>query len=319
MGSIGEERTFPLKKPKGHRPPVPRWSLKLPKDITQIYTLYVGVQSHSANQSLREQAQSKIDAILNASENKAPAMDVFRVTNGFDLEDSQVWVAYWTEAQPFESTLRQLNLKSVWNDLGADKNDIGLWIEHFVAPIERLETNYARLDHKPGLAQLPNTTQPSHELTAYWGAGRDRIPASAHDRFETPENVSSPAKVPTGFGERLTGTNYDNMCHIRSGQWWELCGPEETEAYEGDLEKKLMGGMNYLWDHPEETGTIGLRFLQNLDRNGRAIRETCGAGFHKNWKDLETWSSRHPSHLAIFNGMMAHAKKFGDGRKLMTW
>jgi hypothetical protein len=109
------------------------------------------------------------------------------------------------------------------------------------------------------------------------------------------------------------------MCHIRSGQWWELCGDEERVAYENELEKKLMHGMQYLWDHPEETGTIGLRFLQNLDADGNPIKETCGAGFHRNWRDLEKWSSRHPSHLAIFNGMMAHAKRFGDSRKLMTW
>lgn len=86
-------------------------------------------------------------------------------------------------------------------------------MEHFTAPIERLETNYARLDHHPGLAQLPDTTQPSHDLTAYWGAGRDRIPASAQDRFEPPINIPVPFEKPRGFGERLTGTNYDNMCH----------------------------------------------------------------------------------------------------------
>lgn len=106
---------------------------------------------------------------------------------------------------------------------------------------------------------------------------------------------------------------------VRSGQWWELCEEDERISYESDLQGKLMKGMNYLWDNPEETGTIGLRFLQNLDADGNAIKETCGAGFHKNWADLERWSSKHPSHLAIFNGMMAHAKRFGDGRKLMTW
>jgi hypothetical protein len=79
--------------------------------------------------------------------------------------------------------------------------------------------------------------------------------------------------------------------------------------------------MNYLWSNPKETGTIGLRFLQNLSSSssGEPTKETCGAGFHKNWADLEKWSSRHPSHLAIFNGMMAHAKTFGEERKLMTW
>lgn len=123
---------------------------------------------------------------------------------------------------------------------------------------------------------------------------------------------------------------------VRSGQWWELCGEEERISYEEGLQGTLMQGMKFLWDNAEKTGTIGLRFLQNIDEEGNLLRETCGAGFQRNWADLEKWSSRHPSHLggrngpkdivltlthhiAIYNGMMAHAKKFGDGRKLMTW
>lgn len=208
----------------------------------------------------------------------------------------------------------------LWNSFGhSDKEHIGLWIEQFTAPLSRLETNYARLDHKPGLAQLSHTTQPEHDRTAYWGAGRDRIPASAHDLFSTPNDISGPVVKPRGIGERLTGTNYENMCHIRSGQWWTQCDNEEREAYETNLQETLMEGMRYLWSHPEETGTIGLRFLQNLNTDGEPIRETCGAGFHRNWSDLERWSSRHPSHLAIFNGMMRHARRFGETRKLMTW
>ena len=104
-----------------------------------------------------------------------------------------------------------------------------------------------------------------------------------------------------------------------SGQWWEKCDDIEREAYEGDLQKKLMGGMQFLWDNAEDTGTIGLRFLQNLDSKGTPIRETCGAGFHRNWADLEYWSSTSPSHLAIFVGALNHARRFGPDRNFMTW
>ncbi|USW48701.1 Putative hem-containing dehydratase [Septoria linicola] len=320
MGSIGqqEERTYPLKRPKGHKPPVTRWTLRLSNDVSHVHTLYVGVQGHHGDCQGRKIAEDIIGKVLD-NNGQPPVIDTFRVTNGFDLVDSKVWVAYWTQQADFEAALQQLNLTQIWQDLGDHRMNTGLWIEHFTAPVERLETNYARLDHKPGLARLPNVEQPEHGLTAYWGAGRDRIPASAHDLFETPKDIPTPTKIPSGYGERLTGTNYDNMCHIRSGQWWALCSDPERISYETNLQEKLMGGMNFLWDNPLETGTIGLRFLQNLDDQGGMIRETCGAGFHKNWKDLERWSSRHPSHLAIFNGMMAHAKEFGEGRKLMTW
>lgn len=322
MGSIEQgERTYPLKKPEGHKPPVPRWSLRFPDAITDIYTIYVGVQGHRNNKTARDKAEQVIDSVFGAQTLYKPVVDTFRVTNGFDLEDAKVWVAYWTSRNGLQETLKSLDVVRIWRELGNnDRQDVGLWCEHFVTTKERLETNYSRLDHKPGLAQIPDTTQPAHELTAYWGAGRDRIPASAHDLFPTPKDAPIRSHdVPQGFGERLTGTSYENMCHIRSGQWWEKCDDEERIAYEGDLQVKLMQGMNYLWEHPEETGTIGLRFLQNLDDDGSPIKETCGAGFHRNWADLEKWSSRHPSHLAIFNGAMKHAKRFGDERKFMTW
>ena len=88
-----------------------------------------------------------------------------------------------------------------------------------------------------------------------------------------------------------------------------------------------MGGMAYLWEHARETGTLGLRFLVNVDANSSDSkdlnlalqRESCGAGFFRNLADLEQWSSRHPSHLKIFNGAHAHAREFGEGKKFMTW
>jgi len=116
-----------------------------------------------------------------------------------------------------------------------------------------------------------------------------------------------------------SGVVRDTDADVGSGQYWETCDTAEREGYENDLEPALMEGMHFLMDNPLETGTLGLRFLQNTNSKDELIKETCGAGFHKNWADLERWSSRHPSHLKIFNGAMRHAKEFGEDRKFMTW
>lgn len=305
-----KQRKYPLKRPPKHKPPVPRWTLKLSDGVTHIYTLYIGAQAHGEDKSALPKAEQSVQQWLDDAEGKPEAVDWFQVTNGFDLVDSKVWVAYWTDANEFTTKLRKLDLKKIWNDLGNAKQSIGIWEEHMATPVERLETNYSRLEHKPGVAQIPNSEFPAHNLTAYWGAGRDRLPAAKEDLFLPPEDTEPPEVPPKGIGEHLTGENYDNMCHIRSGQWWEQCPPDERDAYENDLQDKLMGGMQHLWDNPEETGTIGLRFLQNLNDKGEKIKETCGAGFHRNWADLEYWSSTHPSHLAIFVGALNHARKF---------
>ncbi|KAK3113495.1 hypothetical protein LTR53_009173 [Teratosphaeriaceae sp. CCFEE 6253] len=312
------ERTYPLKQPKNYKAPVPRWTLQLPDNVDHVHTLYVGVQSH-VDIKIGDKVEDDIETWLARRDVKPAAIDRFRVTEGFDKPNTRVWAAYWTDAAAFRSQRDGLQLAQRWQHIELDRESIGLWCEHFTTSVDRLETNYSRLDYKPGLAQLPGIEQPGHNLSAYWGAGRDRIPASAHDLFEKPQPLSLPTQNPVGLGEHCTGTNYDNMCHIRSGQYWEKCDDIERTAYEENLQQTLMTGMRYLWEHSEETGTIGLRFLQNTNDEGELVKETCGAGFHRNWADLERWSSRHPSHLAIFNGAIKHAKQFGEGRKLMTW
>ncbi|KAK4936574.1 hypothetical protein LTR10_022561 [Elasticomyces elasticus] len=297
------KRVYPLQRPVGHKVLNPRWTVKFPEEVKYVCTLYMSIQLHENDQTVRAIAEQNVEQLLNEAGPNAPAtIEVYWVTAGSDVVTSRVWIAHWTRVEAFCAKIKQFDFLRTWHDLGPSKARIGLWREQF-----------------PGLARLPNVSQAAHDTTEYWGAGRDRIKLSSHDLFETSSELGKLAVYPKGFAQRLTGFNYDNMCHIRSGQYWELCSNQEREAYETDLQKKLMKGMQYLWEHPEETGTIGLRFGRKVDEDGRLLRETSAMGFHRNWADLEQWSSRHPSHLAIFTGAMKHNKRFGDARRFMTW
>lgn len=210
-----ENRRYPLKRPKGHKVPVPRWTLKLPDDVTHVYTLYLGVQSHDRHTNAST-AERSIEKWLGVDQERPLAVDTFRVTNGFDIVDSRVWVAYWTDSNSFNSRLQTLDLKRIWQDLGdKERQSNGLWCEHFETPVHRLETNYASLLHQPGIAQVPGGQFPEHNLTAYWGSGRDRIPGSKDDLFLPLDETPKPQSSPKGVGEHLVGKNYENMCHIR--------------------------------------------------------------------------------------------------------
>lgn len=318
-------RRYPLTQPKNWVPPVPRWQLNLPNGVDSIFTTYIGVQQHKSDSSVdeaRTSAVNRIETWLSELSNKPSVVDNFTVQEGFDVPKSRVWVAYWSDKNTWETAMSHLNLSEIHGDLPESSRDsIGIWIETFRTPVERLETNYAGLHHKPGLGSLPDTDRTEHTLTAYWGAARDRMLASAYDLYEPPakESLKPPTEVPKGLGQRLTGTNYDNIVHIRSGQIWTQCPEDEATAYETTLEPVLMEGMRYLWSNPIHTGTVGLRFLRNMDEDGRPIKETCGAGFFRNLEDLEKWAKRHKSHLAIFNGAHKHAKDWGGNRKFMTW
>jgi hypothetical protein len=392
-------RRYPLKLPASWKPPVPRWQLVFPSSIDTVHTLYVGIQRHDDDSSTVSAYDAAISQLYSHLAT-ACAADAFitEVDSAHDIPGSRVWVAYYTSADAFHEAIDALNLRAKHRQFG-DK--IGYWYESFSTPISRLETNYAGLHEKSGLRAIPGIEVEGHEVSAYWGAARDRIPDSADDLFAIPgskippdgmegvegapgaasagniarqdgedstrgaggpsskpkgtnpphitDHLSTqtddpavsfppPEAIPRGLGQRLKGTNYDNMTHIRSGQCWASCPPEEASAYTRPkgLQEKLMKGMAYLWSHPQETGTLGLRWLRNVKAKPIAlsgeksssdteaqevetINETCGAGFFRNLRDLEVWSSTHASHMAIFAGAHAHAREWGPDRKFMTW
>ena len=316
-------RVYPLSQPKDYKAPVPRWMLELPDEVHHVCIAYVGIQKARNDASVNQAEGGAIAGIvqwLQDESHKPLSTEAFKVVKGFDIPDSRIWVAYWTDHTNFERACATLDLRNLHARLPG-REAIGLWLERFSVPLDRLETNYSGTDYLPGLARLPKTNLIRHDLTAYWGAARDRIPASGIDAFNIPNEAKDIQFVesPSCEKEHVSGTNFENLCHIRSGQWWEECPAEEREAYESSLEPALMGGMDYLWQHASDTGTLGLRFLRNVDEEDQLLLETCGAGFFRNLSDLEKWAKGAPSHLKIFNGALAHAKQFGPDKKLRTW
>ncbi|KAF2148268.1 hypothetical protein K461DRAFT_282700, partial [Myriangium duriaei CBS 260.36] len=338
-------RLYPKKQPPNHKPPVPRWTLKFPNDITNVFTAYVGAQWYGAAND-RDGLDSAIQGIQkwlhNLPDSYRPIWtERFVVEHGQDVLGCKVWTCYWTKKDAYEGAISKLYLENIYSTLDASsKNHVGLWCERFETPLSRLETNYAGPDYLPGYGQVPGTYTEEHSLTAYWGAARDRIPDSGIDLFnkedeeEDLRNPPASAEV-VGKGQHITGTNpYSNLAHIRSGQYWEKCDDVEREAYESKLEPTLLNGLGYLWDNPLDNGVIGLRFLRNLpdesgspstNTNGHTnsgtsrLKETCGAGFFRNLADLEHWAEKHISHQKIWLGAISHAKKFGEGKKFRTW
>ncbi|KAF6805714.1 phenylacetaldoxime dehydratase family [Colletotrichum sojae] len=319
-------RTYPLRQPKNHKPPIPRWQLVLGENVDRVFTAYVGSQSHTTSKEGAASVEAVIATIksrIDSDKTDRPlAYEQFNHLEGDDAPGTIVWVFYWNDEPKGRSCLARLDLASVYSNLSpSQQSQVGLWCEAFSTLVSRLETNYSGLDYLPGLARLPDTDTAEHKLSAYWGAARDRIPESAHDLFEqhNAAEETRPRTSPKGIGQHLIGTNYDNMVHIRSGQYWETCDPEETESYEKTLEPTLRGGLAYLWDNREEGGAMGLRYLGNRDGGGRTKKETCGAGFFTSLHTLEEWAKRHRSHLAIYLGAIKHAKTFGDSRRFRTW
>jgi hypothetical protein len=319
-------RLFPFRKPVNHRVPIPRWILSLPKDIDQVYTTYIGLQQHSESEEAVNAINQAINAIQKwlAEENGPAAFEPFIVLDDTSTKDLAVWVCYWSDTVKRTASLEKLSLSAIRSGLPVhDRPLVGIWKESFATKVSRLETNYSGLDYLPGLAKLPGASTIEHTLSAYWGAARDRIPDSGFDLFPRSSNSQHLNLAPTGIGQHLVGTNHANLVHIRSGQFWENCSQQEADSYEKKLEPTLRAGLQYLREHGDETGAMGVRYLRNsilpVKTHGCDQKETCGVGFFANLEDLENWAKTHRSHLKIYLGALAHYKAFGDMRRFRTW
>ncbi|EAW11768.1 phenylacetaldoxime dehydratase family protein [Aspergillus clavatus NRRL 1] len=330
-------RVYPLRQPKGYKPPVPRWLVQFPSGLERVYTAYIGVQDREScanGQPIHNKAyQDAVEAIqtwITADPSiAASSVEQFEVLDGDDTPGSTVWACYWDDAAKYEASLQRLNLVAPFEQLDStNRQSIGLWCERFTTRLSRLETNYSGSDYLPGLARLPGVSCLEHTLATYWGSARDRIPDSATELFEREEVDDHALKArssPVSLKHYVVGTNPENIVHIRSGQFWANCNDDETKAYKETLEPALRAGLKYLWEHPVQTGASGLRYLANRPGPAQSAntaqdsRETCVAGFFRTLSDLENWAKSHPSHLAIYTGAVRHAKKFGEQSWFRAW
>lgn len=332
-------RKYPLSQPPNYKPAIPRLQLALGDELASVQTAYVGIQRHSNGKQLYEAFQSLIIFIQNWLSDKeisSPlAYEWTELIDGSDISGAFIWICYWKDHSSLERSLQKLDIAGYWSSLDPlSRTSIGIWTEVFSTQRSRLETVYSKDDYLPGLASLPGAVVAQHNMTGYWGAARDRIPDASIDLFPVDDDVSfGPlSTTPDSKGKHLTGSSHQNLAHIRSGQFWEWCDAEEREAYETKLEPALREGLSYLWNEPEKSHAMGLRFLRNRNtliskadeiiEDGDSVkrRETSVAGFFTDLASMEAWAQSHPSHDAIWQGAMNHNKNFpGEQKKFRTW
>ncbi|CAM1508939.1 Fc.00g026780.m01.CDS01 [Cosmosporella sp. VM-42] len=304
-----ESRQYPLNRPEGWKVKYPRWTLKLPANINEVVIAYIGVQpprtvpcekgvymnlhQHSVEESQRRAASVLEAWVTDDSATDAPNLwEKFYVETGYDVPDTEVWVLYWINRFSAESALSKLDLQHISPSSSSDTASmVGIWRESFTIPRERFETIYSGNDYQPGIASLEDSLQVSHEFTGYWGAARDRIPASSHSNFLPQHPAPIPDFAKHTKNRALRGYNRDVLLHIRSGQYWERCSREEREAYESALEPLLRKGMAYLEDNAAETGDFGLRFMRNIIPNRRLRGETMNRYTNFSTKGAEEFNT----------------------------
>lgn len=268
-------------RPEGHVPNVPAWSsIDLPERTAFSMIFSNGPDNADIVDTLRSELTSGADA--------PDHLERARIANSDD--DTTVFLGYWTDP----------DVQRRWEQRCSVLDRVGVHAETAVIPAERWETLHSTPEITPGVRGL--LTAEVTDVHEYWGAARDRIPASAESSLD-----SEP-------GEPAAG----NMCLIRSGQIWEHCEDKEREMYFDDVEPHLRAGIDFLAEHPE-IGCISSRFLHEQTIDGDDLESTSFVGWFTDLKALEDWSKSHPTHLEIFHSFLTMVGKLGAEVRLRLW
>jgi aldoxime dehydratase len=304
-------RIFPLRRPEGHKAPIPRYSAVLPQQ-DKVAVLFMGVQATDA-EALRE---AEFAELLGANADPTPVYVDFATFADPQGYLNHVAALYWLKAKDF-TTWSKLPAVAAWRARVASLSSVGLWWEPVAVDADYMET-IAFKEFLRGFSGCPVSGLATTEGTGYWGAARDRIPAAAYDLFE-PAVVAS---EPQGDASKIPYRSIQppkNMAVIRSGVSWEHCEGEQLKDYQSRIKPALDAGMDYLRNNPRDTGCFALRQVNCVSGAGDELAEAYSLGAFVSLGHLESWAKDHPSHLAIYTRAMAARHKYQDQLQLRTY
>jgi hypothetical protein len=281
--------------PPDWKPPAPAWSMSFAPQTTPVVMAYFGIQINPSLAPREKLQMRKFFTGPDCPANDETATYVDRA--GFCTLLSS---AYWTDLAHYESWQRNSGFVTWWNDPARLSDGQGYFREILVVPPDRFETIFS----SNCLVGVANTGRcpvvgPIREHN-YWGSMRDRILASSASELRSEYGDRLPRfGVTATLNRRLRVTIPENLAVIRSGQDWTNCAGPELNQFTESVQPALLEGMNFLRNHPDETGCCDLRFANETDHNGILLKKTFGLGYFLTLGHLEKWASTHSTHLAI--------------------
>lgn len=311
-------RTVPARRPNGHTPAAPRYTLRWEQPINRVISVYFGIQGRPLSWNAQSQFFGRLRDAFN--DDCAPeAHEIMRCTDEAGFINA-ILVAYWTDPNAHDRWRHHSDF-SHWFDAQERLTEpYGYWRETIEVHYDRHETIYSEDDYRIGLGRCPGTVVETMTTNGYFGAARDRFPVSAVDTLTSTFSMRKrlPGEVDT-IGRRLHAETPHNMTAIRSGQYWARAGDEQFADYRESLQPKLMEGMHYLLDNMEKTGTLSLRVMTNLNEDGSERDETSVNAYFASLANMEHWASHHPTHQKIYDHAIAKNRQYGKNREVVTW
>jgi aldoxime dehydratase len=315
---IGFERVIPERRPAGHKPAAPRYSLKWSRPVPAIVSDYFAIQGSD----LSWDDQTGFFGRARAGFGESDGPDSFEIMRAVDEQGllNAIVVAYWTDPVRHARWNARSSLPIWFRRAERVEERNGYWREMVSVPFERHETIYSESFYRIGAGRTEDSFIGPAVANGYFGAARDRLPISAVDPLSSPfPDVDGPSEGLRGFGQRLRVRAPVNMVTLRSGQYWEHADEEQLRDYEQNMRPRLMTGMNHLVAHKEETGTLSLLVMTNLEDDGWERKETSVLAHFISLDHLEQWSASHKTHLDIYSHAIAMNRHYKEQRKFVSW
>lgn len=275
---------------------------------------YFGCQSAVADSGLQEAVNALRQHLMRGTRPDYCDRSYYTDARGFSNE---VLIGYWLDEARYDAWLANSGFVAWLDDPDRLIGGIGIWLETICIPLERLETIAGKPEY--GIARAATNKGTEVREHAYFGSMRHRIGIAADDPLHSShQGLPSPIRRETK-GALVRIAPPANLAVIRSGQDWSRCAGEELQTYLGDVHPRLIEGMNFLRDHPEETGCCACRFMEERDEDGGERAASFGFAMFLSLQDLEAWSKSHPTHLAIFNSFHRMIQRHKNARGLRLW
>jgi aldoxime dehydratase len=314
MMSSGKVDAYPEAMPPGWEPPYPAWSAEATTDTSEVVIGCYGVQFAKSDSA----SCAGILRTFFKAANGPRDVDWGRFTDRVGC-DTNIAVAYWPDARHFDSWHLDSGFAEWWSDPTRVAEPSGLFREIMRIPAGRLETIFSS-ERLEGVAKGGHRLAGPIKKHAYWGAMRDRIPDSIRDRFDSAHGSKMPQLL--RGSTRATRRRIqvpENLAVIRSGQNWADCTAAELTTYQKSVHPVLIAGLEFLRDHPFDTGCCEMRFVNEVTSEGKLLQRSYGLGCFLTLAHLEQWVSSHPTHLAIYDRFMEMVQKHSSQLNIKLW
>lgn len=299
-------------RPPGHQPRYPAWTVRFGEDVPELVFAQYGVQTADGSDD-RSAGPAVAAAAARFEGPDAPVHLDRAVHRDAHGARDDVLMAYWTD--PGSHRRWEERTAAWWSGLDAD-GPVGHWREVARIPTSHLETLHSGEHHDNGTSHLlPMEVTDVHD---YWGAARDRIPASAKEPLAGELSTFIPGTEAETRGRRVGVRPPGEVCLIRTAQDWSRCEDAERATYLEQVEPVLRAGAEFLAGHPE-TGCVSSRYVREVGPDGTPLDKTCVLAWFLSLGTLESWTLAHPTHVDIYGAFMRMLAVHDFDLRLALW